>query len=334
MSGPQLNSSEEGQKILFNRSIARGSVISTSSNYAFYMQKIAKPGDKNPEHVRTIGLGSCGSVFELPGTEIAFKKGSGEQAVWKDFCYTNKVFNASKKLRQSLQQTFPQATIPRTPRCYEYHPMDDDAFWDNNLRRFPKEHRNKKPLFSVDRILPLPRPTRESLIATYFDESQEAQEKAKVDPENQDCLVRVYIGENETQEQETGAYDSLRNFPMRMNMLLDAELDVLELAMEMAIGLAIVHWGAQLDGMDMEFVLGSSATVEIEDDDAYEDATQPPHKVDNVVNFTRRETHLWVLDFDKASETKLTEQDVETKLAPAFLGNDPYYPRPQVDEDA
>ena len=39
------------------------------------------------------------------------------------------------------------------------------------------------------------------------------------------------------------------------------EVEVSELANEMAIDLAILHWQAQVDGMDVEFVLGSSANV-------------------------------------------------------------------------
>lgn len=40
-----------------------------------------------------------------------------------------------------------------------------------------------------------------------------------------------------------------------------------------------------------------------------------------------------MFDFDKATEIEPTKHDVDTKLVPAFLGNDPYYPRPQVDEE-
>lgn len=46
-----------------------------------------------------------------------------------------------------------------------------------------------------------------------------------------------------------------------------------------------------------------------------------------------RSTHVWVLDFDKATTIDFTANDVDKKLVPAFLGNDPYYPRPDVDEE-
>jgi Zinc finger protein len=40
-----------------------------------------------------------------------------------------------------------------------------------------------------------------------------------------------------------------------------------------------------------------------------------------------------MLDFDKATQFELNEHDVNQKLLPAFLGNDPYFPRKNVDED-
>ena len=112
----------------------------------------------------------------------------------------------------------------------------------------------------------------------------------------------------------------------------DLELEISELANEMAIGLAIMHWQAQVDGMDVEFVLGSSATWDSEQQPAYDDILAPPHVV-KVVNFKRRAVHLWMLDFDKATPIELKEKDVNKKLVPAFLGNDPYYPRRHIDEE-
>ena len=40
-----------------------------------------------------------------------------------------------------------------------------------------------------------------------------------------------------------------------------------------------------------------------------------------------------VVDFDKATTIELKKKDVDKKLVPAFLGNDPYHPRRQVDEE-
>ena len=44
-------------------------------------------------------------------------------------------------------------------------------------------------------------------------------------------------------------------------MIERLDLDQISIAAEMAICLAIVHWQAQVDGMDMEFVLGTPAAT-------------------------------------------------------------------------
>ena len=313
------------------RALSTKSVFSTASSFATRMQRAAgQPGVDSAE-LNVIGLGSCGTVFELPGTEIAYKKGTKELDMWRDFCLTNRVHNAAKEARNILQEAFPSSTIPRTPLCHEYHPADDDAFWLTNLPRFPASHRTRQPLFIVDRILPLPEQTRMDLIEEYFDQDESVQQEAKEDRGNKDCLVRTYLGERESTRQQSEVYDSLRNFPLRLNMMEELQLEVSELANEMAIGLAIMHWQAQVDGMDVEFVLGSSATWDSEQQNGYDDINAPPHIV-KVVNFKRRAVHLWMLDFDKATTIEFQERDVDKKLVPAFLGNDPYYPRRQVDE--
>ena len=107
-------------------------------------------------------------------------------------------------------------------------------------------------------------------------------------------------------------------------MMEDLDLEIEELATEMAIGLAVLHWEAKVDGMDVEFVLGSSSA-------AWEEFQS--QETEEEIGFRRRDIHLWMLDFDKASEIELTEDSVLTKLVPAYLGNDPYFPRPDVDEE-
>ena len=314
------------------RALSTKSVLSTPSSLASRLQRAVGQPQVEPGDVRVIGLGSCGSVFEIPGTELAFKKGTKEADMWNDFCLTNRVHNAAREVRQALQEAFPESTIPMTPMCHEFHLVDDDTFWATNLQRFPASHRNEQPLFIVDRILPLPEQTRMDLIGEYFDQDSEIQQEAKDDQDNEDCLVRVYLGDRESAQQQAEVYDTLRNFPLRLNMMEELGLEVSELAMEMAIGLAVIHWQAQVDGMDVEFVLGSSATWDFEQPRGYDDKHAAPHIV-RMNNFKRSAVHIWMLDFDKATTIELKETDVDKKLVPAFLGNDPYYPRRNVSEE-
>ena len=323
---------EETPSEHLQRAFSTRSVISTTSSFATRMQRAAQRSTPEAERLRIIGLGSCGTVFEIPGTELAYKKGTSKEGIWGDFCRTNKVHNAVKDVVTVMQTAFPNATLPKTPLCHEYYPDDDDEFWSSHLQLFPETHRTKQPLFMMDRILPLPRKIREDLIKLYFDEDEEVQKEALDDEENKDCLVRVYLGERTTTSHHPQQYETLRNFPLRLDMMEDLDLEISELAMEMAIGLATLHWEACVDGMDTEFVIGSSATWDLERPRGYDDEKSPPHRV-KTINFKRRALHLWMLDFDKATGIELTEHDVDKKLVPAFLGNDPYYPRPQVDEE-
>lgn len=205
------------------------------------------------------------------------------------------------------------------PTCKEY--------WETNLKKFPASHRDIGAAFQVDRILPLPQSIREALIDLYFDD--EIIEKAKDDEENKPCLIRIYLGANEI---KSPTYDSLRNFPMHLNMIEDLKLDKTILADEMAIALATIQWQAQVDAMDSEFVLGSAQATLLEKRGAYQQLDEAPHDM-HELHYTTRSIHIWVLDFDKSRRIELTAEDAEGRLVPAFLCNDPYYSRPDVDLD-
>jgi len=308
--------------------LSRKSNVSTSFNLAERANRVRAVATKH--ELRVIGFGTCGSVFELPETDVAYKKGADTSAMWNDFRLTNAVHNAVRETRDMLQEAFEESTIPCTPRCHNFHLPESAAWWNANLQRFPQDHRRPGAVFLVDRILPLPQQMREELIRLYFEDSEEGQEEAIKDEENQACLVRVYLGERETLKQQSEPYDSLRNFPMRLNMIEELGLEKSALAAEMAMGLAIIHWQAQVDGMDTEFVLGSAAEKPLEESEGYTKDT-PPREV-YATNFKRRPIHMWMLDFDKATPITFTNEDVDKKLVPAFLGNDPYFPRPDVDE--
>lgn len=121
-------------------------------------------------------------------------------------------------------------------------------------------------------------------------------------------------------------------------MAVDLDLDIVDLSKAMAISLAVLHWQAQVDGMDVEFVLGSARATLSDTRRAFEipaglPILPPPHEVHHHLDFMKRAIHIWVLDFDKADPIQLSPTDVDKKLVPAFLGNDPYYPRPDVDEE-
>ena len=335
---PSSQANPESPSELLRRALSVRSVVSISSSFAERMNRARTKAVDEKHEYRIIGMGSCGTVFEIPGTELAIKKGMDTEAMWNDFLLTNKLHNALADTRDILQDAFPTATLPRVPRCSDFWLPDSKHYWDTDLMKFPQSHREVGAAFQVDRILPLPQPVREALITLYFDESDDIQEEAKNDVGNKHCLVRLCLGENETPKQRSECYDSLNNFPLRLNMIEDLKLDKAAMAAEMAIALAVIHWEAQVDAMDVEFVIGSAAATLVERRRAYtadkrSNGRPPPSEVHSVADFKQRSMHLWVLDFDKETSFRLIAKEVDKKLVPAFLGNDPYYPRPDVDEE-
>ncbi|MCJ1307149.1 hypothetical protein MMC25_000795 [Agyrium rufum] len=281
-------------------------------------------------YLSVIGLGSCGSVFAIAGTDLACKKAPNEKAFWNDYRLTNTVHNAFLDTRSILRKAFPERTIPQAPSCKEFSRHITSLLPDGLC--FPPKHQKHGAVFTVDKIPSLPFKVRQALIEMYFGDT--SWEEAMRSPENEDCLARAYLGARRSSPSEfDGMWDSLWNFPLKLDMMDELELDTHNLAIELAIALAAIHWKARVDGMDPEIVLGGAATRDSEGAKAFvpEYLTIPQE-----VRFPQanaRPTHLWVLDFDKAATIELTRKDAKKQLVPAFLGNDHYFPRPDVDPD-
>ncbi|KAL8713730.1 MAG: hypothetical protein Q9220_002256 [cf. Caloplaca sp. 1 TL-2023] len=288
--------------------------------------------------LRIIGLGTCGTVFEqLDGDkDIAVKKGKDVKHMWNDFCLTNIVHNAINDTRETLQAAFPQISLARVPRCHSFSLPSLTSYWDAYLAKFPSSHREVGAVFHAERIPPIPRDRWTELVDDYFE--KDFQEDAKRNEENNDCLLRVYLGEEEGRK---GRYDSMRNFPMRLDMIEKFGEKKSGLAKDMAITLAVIHWQAQVDAMDAEFVLGGPLPLLQGPRAVCPSPKDEPYNVDELPKLDRASSNidvrlqqyheLWVLDFDKSHRIALKRKDVNKRLVPAFLGNDPYYPRPDTD---
>src|SRR5690606_18752349 len=110
----------------------------------------------------------------------------------------------------------------------------------------------------TERILPLPRPIRHALIDLFCPENSKA--SVKENATNRDCLARVYLGKRRP-EGPPPANFSLRNYNLHLDQMLDLNLPVYDYATAIAEALAIIHWAANVDGYDIEFVLGSEAEM-------------------------------------------------------------------------
>ena len=297
--------------------LKRHLTLRTTSNSSNSTPQTTPSTDSEPPY-KIIGLGTCGTVFSTPGTSTALKKGKDTAALWNDFRLTNTVHAAIFDTRALIRAAFPTNTIPNTPHCTLFRPPSSTSYWASTLHRFPPSHREPGACFQLDLIFPVPQPVREALIDLYFDNDEPGvlQEAKDDDEENGACLIRIYLGENESGAE---TYDSLRNFPLRLNMIEELGLDKMVLADEIAIALAVCHWRARVDAMDAEFVLGCTEEV------------KERRREVGMVDGEERGVSVWLLDFDKSSRIELSPEHVQKYLVPAFLGNDPYYPRPDID---
>jgi hypothetical protein len=327
-SADQSTSDESSTYEILRRTLSVRTVVSTSSSFAERME-LAKLLENAPLSV--IGRGTCGTVFEIPGTETAIKKGVDKDGLWNDANLTNVVCRAVVETRSLLESKFPDASIPRVPRVYGWVSNDElDSWWVKNKSRFPEDDATGY-LFQVQRILPLPRSARIALIRTYF--HPRMQDDALEDPENNACLVRPYLGLSRGEREFDRPAATLQNFPLYLDQLEEIGLNILQFSKEMAIGLAITHWKAGLDGMDMEFVIGS-ATIDSEIPDFVENFKNVKPFSIPAGDFKRRQTHLWMLDFDKAEQLDFKDwKSVRDRMVTAVTGNDPYYPNPVAPGD-
>lgn len=68
---------------------------------------------------------------------------------------------------------------------------------------------------------------------------------------------------------EAEYYESLQNFPLRLNMAEDLELDTVSRSKEIALALAVIHWQTQFHGIDIELVLKSALATASDRSRAY-----------------------------------------------------------------
>ncbi|KAF2001210.1 hypothetical protein P154DRAFT_433459 [Amniculicola lignicola CBS 123094] len=307
---------------VLKRTFSIHSVVSTSSRFADRMMKATLNSEV---HLNVIGRGTCGTVFEVPGQEIAFKKGRDKDALWNDVNFTSMACNAVIETRSSLENLFRNISIPRIPVVQAWVRAEDlGQWWKENKARFPKGDDEEGYIFQVQRILPLAKSSRIAIIQLYF--PKDIRDVAMKDPINQACLIRPYLGKRRGEWELDNTPNTLENFPLYLDQLEEIGLDLDQYAVEMGVGLAIIHWKAHLDSMDVEFVIGSRTTrpeFSLLAPENSKPFSVPPG------NFKRRQTHLWILDFDKCKRLDINKwEDTRRQMVTAVTCNDPYFPDP------
>lgn len=94
--------------------------ISRTSKFTEGMHSGRKPPASEESGYRIIGRGTAGTIFEIPGSELAVKKGPNVDAIWDDFRLTNKVNKAFADDREMLQALFPEMVIQRLQNVFGF----------------------------------------------------------------------------------------------------------------------------------------------------------------------------------------------------------------------
>ncbi|KAF4998195.1 hypothetical protein FDECE_11836 [Fusarium decemcellulare] len=302
------------------RVLSLDNIVSTASSFS---NKNATAQHEQIDGFRKVGAGACGAIFAQDGKSTVMKlaKSSDRDDLWNDFLM-HKLIAEKFKVHK--------VTTVKIPACFGFIPKDRCDFWEKNqaLIQAAEEvcHLPTHVLCS-ERILPLPEITRHLLIERFC--SRAGKPKARADPANQDCLVRVYLGS--LKGRSGGMFFSLRNFKIHLNQLDELGMNASGIASSMGTSLAVMHWAAQTDARDVEFALGSVTEV-LPSMTAAEAARLPPNSWtgppnDNLEDFHRRKTVLWLLDFNQVRPITM-DADGVAQAVEAFKINDPYYPRP------
>lgn len=318
-----------------NRALSPSSVISISLALAKRYQKALAANLNNEvsaQQYHSIGSGQCGRVFACGDDPWVLKRpNSSPDPLWTDYLMHSRLRSASDKHPDVAALC---ATIPKV-QCY-ITPANK-TWWDVNLAKFPPEYRSPSDLLVTEYISPLPAPIRFALIDLFC--PNEMQEMQMQSPGNRDCLARIYLGADSSGR--TNRFFSLRNFKLFHDRMQRLGLDMPLLVRKMAASMALMHFGASIDGRDVEFVLGSKVeaaeTVRLEDIEALApctDTLSPTAIVEpGPLQYFRRRVEMFVLDFNQCRSIEMTKEGMET-AAEAFLINDPYFPRPHhADED-
>ncbi|KAI4707569.1 hypothetical protein J4E89_007674 [Alternaria sp. Ai002NY15] len=312
----------------------------------------------NPIYLHVIGRGTCGTIYtSVDLSTAAYKIGRDRDALWNDIRLTAHV---NRSLTESERDWKIKDYTPRVPAIKGWIANEaKEDFWAEFAGCFTEaEDKKTAPfLFSLSLIPTLGHEVRHALMTRYeFTTSKAA---VFANPENDFCLARPYLGLATRKDEPLCRSENLWNFPLTREDLRSFPFDddlAIELAKEMATGLAIIHWHALVDGMDIEFVLGGvddwdgNQVILASDLETSEPfcSSSPPNLVlgapmskpnwrQNRWDRTHHmsdEMRLYILDFDKASLLSFDRPEAAIqRLVTAVTCNDPYFPDPAATED-
>lgn len=302
--------------------------------------------------LRKIGAGTCGTVLSQDDSHTVYKleRNPGGSRLLQLFNDLKMHYLVRSRL-EALQISHQSLDIRiRVPDVYAWIPRAHSAFWEENKFYITAAGAGSSAnlpcnILCTERIPPFSGSVTASLIAKFC--PAHLREAAYKDVANRDCLVRVYLGRyHEHGEERTDhRYFSLRNFPMSLNRMLEINADMFGFTKTIAETLAALHWAAQVDARDVEFVLGftrdvappslmdssvTSCSISLEELEQVSEHTFLGCEETLGLNWHWHKTQLWLLDFNQCSKIPMNEEGVEMAVS-AWLDNDPYFPRPNRD---
>jgi len=213
----------------------RSTDASTAPSDAFTAFSEASP--RPPDAYRKIGAGACGAVFACPGPHtlaIKFAKAPDRTELWDDYVAHTAILEAFQRV---------QFTEVKIPQCHFFVPGSATSFFEPQQN--PGLVETASPVCNfpthalvTERIPPLSAEGRRCLIGKYC--APRGVERARSDPANEDCLVRVYLGS--MNGRAGGQFFSLRNFKLHLNQMVELGLGVEAIARRVGAALGVIQY--------------------------------------------------------------------------------------------
>lgn len=277
----------------------------------------------NTPRLHTIGQGACGTVWAASENGPVYKREDGGpgRSLKNDFEMHCRIIQSFLLFKETHPNNLPiKVSIP-----HRFIKATDQGWWSTNQQKFPPGHTPCNMIHS-QRIPPFSQNIRQVLIDNYC--PPKIVSKIITSQPDKDCLIRPYLGRRRTKRHTTTSRFtafSLRNFPLHLDQLESLGISTVGInkyAQTMAETLAVMHWIAEIDGNDIEFVLAPHSPSEGQTGAFDDEADSHP----------LGKHSMWVLDFDLCRNITMDAKGVEQCVA-AFWGNDPYYPRPERDRE-
>lgn len=334
----------EQNLLLLNTSLSLRGRIITRPPHSAEQQEAASSRSSLP--LRSIGAGTCGTVFERHGLlEVVKRARNGyEFALWNDFIYHKRALASFERKHHLVQ-------LVNIPRCLNFVYARCSELWLQNVHLLPKEYQTDRyALLALEQILPIPKAIRLALIDSFFPE--DARHAAKANKDNNDCLIRLYLGKRRQHHQIESPQTSLRSYALHLDQMENLKLDTCAFAAAMAQALAVMHWEAHIDANKVEFVLGAARCAQNQAAFNIKDGSVPLlalHYGSTTVEYRCQSINMWLLDFRRCGDIFVkTDSRCGASLRPsvnearsvrkltaglqlaidAFFLNDPYFPRP------